>query len=70
MRLEASAEHSDWTPEELAALDPKLVHFKSEERWRALYDAVKGESKPEGRLALSTPSFGYWVLPAPEDASR
>lgn len=42
LRCEADIEHSDiqW-PEDFARLDPSLIHFKDDPRWRELYETVK-----------------------------
>jgi hypothetical protein len=43
LALEDDGVTSDLEPRELKALDPDLLFFKSDGRWKALYDAVRGE---------------------------
>lgn len=43
LELEDDGATSDLDPRELLALDPDLLFFKSDVRWRVLYDAVKAE---------------------------
>jgi hypothetical protein len=40
LALEESPELSDWDADELAALDPGLLHFKSDARWGPLHAQV------------------------------
>jgi len=43
LRLETSAELSDFAPTELMSCDPQLMYFKTDARWRPLYEAVLRE---------------------------
>ncbi len=40
LSLEESPELSDWETFEIADLDPAFIWFKSDPRWRDLYDQV------------------------------
>jgi hypothetical protein len=40
LAVQESADLSDLSAAELARLDPKLIHFKEDPRWRELHDLV------------------------------
>lgn len=40
LSLENSPEESDYSPKDVAALDDSYIWFKSDPRWRPLYDRI------------------------------
>ena len=40
LSLENSPEKSDYAPEELRALNPSFIYFKSDARWQPAYDLI------------------------------
>ena len=40
LSLENSPEASDYSPDEVRALDPSFIYFKSDPRWHPAYDLI------------------------------
>jgi hypothetical protein len=40
LSLEDSLEESDYSVDDLQGLDPSLIYFKSDVRWKAAYDRI------------------------------
>lgn len=43
LTLEEGVELSDYNARELASCDPQLMYFKTDPRWRPLYESIREE---------------------------